>query len=205
MQTKDHRNLALKLIGASDDEGLWQHRRAFMFGCIEPDMNPMTYTRGSLHHRRFRGHNAENARQHIHQCLETLQSTGLYTPYSYFVLGTLLHYVADTFTFPHNEGYTGTLLEHRAYEGELHRVFSRKLASYSCKNREIYPYSAWRAFSFSCRRYASAPRTMETDCEYIIQACGVILNKMLYCTPCVADVRFERDHFRPMASAPTHI
>ena len=38
---------------------------AFRFGCIEPDMNPATYLKGSLHIQRLRGHNFNNSEKYM--------------------------------------------------------------------------------------------------------------------------------------------
>ena len=34
---------------------------AFLIGCTEPDCNQFSYLRGIVHHRKFRGHNAEHS------------------------------------------------------------------------------------------------------------------------------------------------
>ena len=48
MQTKDHLALGLGLLAGTQDEGLEKHKRAFLFGCVEPDFNPLTYLRGYM-------------------------------------------------------------------------------------------------------------------------------------------------------------
>ena len=131
MQTRDHKALALKLVGETNNDGLRRHRRAFLLGCVEPDYNLLTYVRGSIHYSAFRGHNAENVQAYIRRCIEELQHAGLRSAFSYFVLGTLLHYVADTFTYPHNTDFSGNLMEHAVYEKKLHQVFSLALSGYT--------------------------------------------------------------------------
>ena len=90
-------------------------RRLFLFGCVEPDINPFTYMRGSVRHRFLQGHNAENARKHFQKLLERLSRSGVHSPWQWFALGTLIHYAADSFTFPHNSRFPGSLADHVAY------------------------------------------------------------------------------------------
>ena len=42
-----------------------------------------------------------------------------------FTCGVLLHYVADSFTWPHNDGFEGDLRDHVSYEGRLHELWKR--------------------------------------------------------------------------------
>lgn len=52
-----------------------------------------------------------------------LQQRGKKNRYSYLKLGYLIHYIEDYFTFPHNNWFTGNLVEHVQFETELTEHF----------------------------------------------------------------------------------
>ena len=187
MQTRDHKALALKLVGETNNEGLRRHRRAFLLGCVEPDYNLLTYVRGSIHYSAFRGHNAENVQAYIRRCIEELQHAGLRSAFSYFVLGTLLHYVADTFTYPHNADFSGNLMEHAVYEKKLHQVFSLALSGYTHTVTARQTHSAENFLAFEHRQYCTGQHSMETDCTFILGVSAEILDKLLFRESVIAD------------------
>lgn len=183
MQTRDHKMLALRLLQDADNSELNRHGKAFVLGCIEPDYNVLTYIRGSLSHAVLRGHNAENIRRHIHRKLEALQRRGLHSAQSCFTLGTILHYVADTFTFPHNMEFGGSMAEHIYYEGTLHEVFAKKLSICKKDMTPIGNYSAWSLFQYEYMNYCDTHHTIEGDCEYILRVCTIILGRIMNTVP----------------------
>lgn len=124
MQTKDHLTLGQFLVEKSTDRELKKHQKAFLLGCVEPDYNVATYLRGFAGYQKFRGHNAENALAHIKKCLAHFYTNEIHSPWDYFTLGTVIHYAADSFTWPHNEFWWGGLADHCAYEAKLHEQFA---------------------------------------------------------------------------------
>ncbi len=61
MRSEDHLALGLYLLSRENSPQFRRHCIAFLIGCIEPDYNQFSYMRGIVHHRKFRGHNAENS------------------------------------------------------------------------------------------------------------------------------------------------
>lgn len=98
MQTKDHRLLGSFLLRQQDIFLDPMRKSLFLLGCVEPDLNPVTYTRGSLHHRFLHGHNAENAGKHLARLTQKLHKSGVQSPLQWFRFGAALHYLADSFT-----------------------------------------------------------------------------------------------------------
>ena len=96
---------------------------AFRFGCIEPDMNPATYLKGSMHIQRLRGHNFNNSEKYMKRISDRLEKRGVNGIFSFYRLGRLVHYITDGFTFAHNEDFEGSLREHSVYEHGLHEFF----------------------------------------------------------------------------------
>ena len=80
MQTKDHRLLGSFLLRQQDIFLDPMRKSLFLLGCVEPDLNPVTYTRGSLHHRFLHGHNAENAGKRLARLTQKLHKSGVQSP-----------------------------------------------------------------------------------------------------------------------------
>lgn len=160
MLTRDHRLLGyyvLEIQGAKLDPAC---KKMFLLGCVEPDWNLLTYARGSIKHKFLHGHNAENVAQHLVRLIESLQKTGVHTPTQWFRFGAALHYLADSFTFAHNRDFSGTLLDHRTYELNLHNEF--RLWLQERHNEHL-------SFSAECHaNYLRDHLAYKTDCRYIL-------------------------------------
>ena len=114
-------------------------RRAFLFGCVEPDINlfshlDFTKHKKSLH---IHGHNHPYLDKRINRLAQKLASQRTkITPLYAFRLGVLLHYLADAFTFAHNTNFSGNFAAHNAYENSFHRYFEKRI--------ERLPYEFWQ-------------------------------------------------------------
>lgn len=171
MQTKDHRLLGSFLLRQQDIFLDPMRKSLFLLGCVEPDLNPVTYTRGSLHHRFLHGHNAENAGKHLARLTQKLHKSGVQSPLQWFRFGAALHYLADSFTFAHNSIFSGNLKQHRSYEHRLHRVFTRYLqACTPNRTGTVFPAETRELHRFH-RRYLYEVPSCQTDCCYITEAC----------------------------------
>lgn len=179
MQTKDHLALGRVLLEQSGCAVLFKHQRAFLFGCVAPDYNPATYLRGITVFQNLRGHNAENSFAHVVRGLTAIRSDGLRTAGDFFTLGTLLHYIADAFTSPHNSFWHGSLLRHAVYESQLHEKFAAALRTATAG--APVPASGWLPGFLTDRHeaYRAAPRLPETDCRYILSVCSGVLARSL--------------------------
>lgn len=96
MQTKDHYLLGcfiLKQYGSCVDPIC---QKLFLLGCIEPDWNLITYTRGSIKYQFLHGHNAENSQKHLNRLTEKLLKSGVHTTLQWFRFGAALYYLADS-------------------------------------------------------------------------------------------------------------
>ncbi|MDD3541634.1 MAG: zinc dependent phospholipase C family protein [Petrimonas sp.] len=175
MQTKDHLALGHFLLDISDCKELHKYRRAFLMGCVEPDYNMASYARGMKGHRKFRGHNAGNSLAHIEKCLSGIQTNGLQSAWDFFKLGNMLHYAADAFTWPHNEFWRKSLVQHAVYEAKLHERFTQALNTGSERIESLYSASLQQYFESAHDDYRNARHDMKTDCQYIIRVCKTML------------------------------
>lgn len=110
METKDHLYLAKLITGAANFGGKLK-KSAFEYGCISPDVNPLSYVKG---------HTYAGTASYVRNALNRLHGR-LKSPVDYFDLGRAVHFIGDYFTFPHTSLFHGTLSEHISYENCLHR------------------------------------------------------------------------------------
>lgn len=114
MRKKSHISLAKYMIDSLNDEELRKHKLAFYLGSILPDIKPsFVYRRHEI-----KGTFSDISR-HIARLSEGQNVIKKKSRKYYVDLGQISHYLADYFTFPHNEIYTGSLKEHCSYEKQL--------------------------------------------------------------------------------------
>jgi hypothetical protein len=185
MKQKDHKALGKYLLDSVGTGRLWHrtwHRRVFLLGCISPDYIPFTYLRGFRKSRAMLGHNEQYSDKHIQKSIRRLERRGIRRFRDCFALGSLMHYLADSFTFPHTEGFLGDMHAHRAYEKELHTYFSnylQKAAAQPLPTACIAERLSDFLHSGRCE-YEHGERTLERDCRQIIQACTGVFQTLCY-------------------------
>ncbi len=187
MKQKDHRALARFLsdsVGKSHRIGGRWHRRFFVLGCILPDYLPFTYLHGFARSRAMLGHNTPYSASLIRKRIRRLQRRGIRTLADSFLLGTLMHYLADSFTYPHNERFQGNMSAHRSYEKRLHGNFTRLLAQANTQKR--HPAAIEDALlDVLCRHraeYECLPPSPDEDSRVILHACSEIFTGLCFST-----------------------
>lgn len=175
MKRRDHVTLGKYIWQLSPVRDDFFLRQAFMFGCTEPDTNVFTYFRGFFKCGSLQGHNKENAERHIMKLLEKSEYKCIMNVWNCFVLGAMLHYLADSFTFAHNAGFRGDIHEHRSYEWNLHYVLEDYL-----KNTDISGLltadikNGCDFWLENHQKYLSERKGADdcaTDCRYIVKVC----------------------------------
>lgn len=154
MYTRNHYELAKRIADAPGFEPLKKHRLLFMLGNIMPDINLLTY---------FVGHNAKERLPLVEKRLEKLMHQKASTALGVFLLGTTLHYAADCFTLPHNEGYQGNMGAHLQYEKELMPRIRTAIAA-------PHKDAPQARLSELHTAYLKEQEGEETDCAYICAA-----------------------------------
>lgn len=114
MRKKSHISLARDIVRHTQDEDLKQHRFAFYLGSILPDIKP-----SFLYRKHEISATFDKVRQDIRVLSDKIQDKKGQKRKYYRNLGQITHYIADYFTFPHNQSYTGGLKEHCSYEKKL--------------------------------------------------------------------------------------
>ena len=101
-------------------------------------------------------------------------------------LGEVTHHVADYFTFPHNDTYEGTLLEHGQYEAELKRGLKKYInngeAIYNC--RKGVRFTGFEQIITFIKRahelYVSKERNVQEDIQFIITVCYQVMQGIVH-------------------------
>ena len=174
MQKRTHTLLARTLLRGETGFSARRFELAFLFGSFQPDVNPLSYLKGSLRHNKLKGHNYANSRAYINARILKLQRRRRWTMWQYYTLGKLTHYLADAYTYPHNEDYPDSMMDHHNYETGL-RQFMRGYLS----NRHICRQQARRdliaALEELHEQYMSTRASMIRDANYILKATGLLM------------------------------
>ena len=177
MRTADHRRLGQYLLREIEEykNPPLLHKISFIWGNIEPDINYVTYLKGFSENKKFQGHNSQNGMKHIKKLTEKIEGKPLNVITCYRA-GKITHYIADAFTFPHNDGFTGNIKNHMSYERRLHCKFSQYLDKASFPFRvKIQEPDPWVVFACMHARYILWRKTQTDDIEYMLQAAGQVL------------------------------
>ena len=174
MQKRSHKLLASTLLKNQHGFTARRFELAFLFGSFQPDCNPLTYLKGSLRAYKLRGHNYSNSSLYIAAHIVSLRRHQNWTMWQYCTLGKLTHYLADAFTYPHNETYPESLLAHRQYEDQLRTYLAEYLQQCSLLRQQFREDLA-AALEELHRQYLEQRSTMQRDVQYILQATSLLM------------------------------
>jgi hypothetical protein len=177
LQSIDHLLLAKELVKDNPAFADKRKRNAFIFGSIEPDLNFFSYLRGSFKYQKLRGHNNPNTNKFIEEKVNKFQNREIKSLKDYFDLGVLIHYLADSFTYPHNDEFNGTIKEHLIYEENLHYSFLKYL------NNGITFHSAHHDFVSFIKnyhqKYLNKKPSFKNDSIHILKSCNYLMSILL--------------------------
>ncbi len=178
MKKRSHKLLASTLLECEQGFRARRYEWAFLLGSFQPDCNPLTYLKGSLRAYKLRGHNFSNSQGYINSHIHRLQRCTHWTVWQYYTLGKLTHYLADAFTFPHNEHYPDSLIAHRAYEDDL-RVYLSEYLRGRTPCLEQSRRDPVLAIDELHRQYMQTRRDVDQDVRYILQANLLLMSACL--------------------------
>jgi hypothetical protein len=180
MEMKSHVLLAKYLLNQIPDSDSAIYRKVFVLGCIEPDFNMFSYLKGSLKCQKFRGHNYNSSSKYTVHVLEKLQGKSYWGLWEYYRLGKLMHYLSDAFTYPHNDHFTGTLGDHRVYEGRLHSCFAAYLKQCGKENTKDYPEDVREYIGEFHWQYMRTSGDVNNDAKFITQATSRVVRALAH-------------------------
>ena len=181
LQKRSHKLLASALLRSHEGFRARRYELAFLFGSFQPDCNPLTYLKGSRRARKLRGHNFSNSQLYIYDHIRRLQQRDRWTVWQYYTLGKLTHYLADAFTYPHNENWPNTLMDHHRYETDLRLSLAEHLSRQALRRRQRRQ-DLTAAIEQLHRQYMDSRSNLEQDIRYILEATGLL---MAGCLPAV--------------------
>lgn len=181
MRKKSHILLARCLADQVCARDLQAHRKAFCLGSILPDLKPSFLTKKHEFNVNF-DQVKEKIRNLTVDCRIGEKSSRVY----WRQLGEVTHHVADYFTFPHNDTYMGTLLEHGQYEAELKRGLKKYIldgeAVRNCR-KEVRFTSFEQIITFIRKAhalYVTRERNVQEDIQFIITVCYQVMQGMVH-------------------------
>ena len=174
MQKRSHKLLASALLESHEGLGSKWFDLAFLFGSFQPDCNPLTYLKGSLRAYKFRGHNFSNSQDYIYSRIRRLQRRSHWTIWQYYTLGKPTHYLADAFTYPHNEDFPDSLMDHHRYESDLRLQLSDYLANRPLSRQDLRP-DLVESIRQLHQQYMTSRAGMGRDIRYIVEATGLLM------------------------------
>lgn len=179
MKLKSHLYLGTCLLWQDSGFPSSANAIAFLAGCAEPDLNAATYLKGSFHGQRFRGHNYPNLLPRIEKLLYKLEHADGATPLYYYRLGKLSHYLADAFTYPHNQAFSGTLREHMQYEACLEERFLPAIRSGTQNANGKLPSGSLLPIVVDAHNaYKNTRAGIETDVDFITSVTSAVMAKL---------------------------
>ena len=179
MQKRSHTLLASALLRSREGFDSRRFELAFLFGSFQPDCNPFSYLKGSLRARKFGGHNYTNSHDYIIAHIERLQRRRTaWTMWQYYTLGKLTHYLADAFTYPHNENFPDTMLDHHRYETDLRQYFSGYMAHRTPRQLKSSE-ELTTALEELHQQYMENRSTTGRDTRYILMATRMLMASCL--------------------------
>ena len=100
-------------------------------------------------------------------------------------LGVIVHYIADYFTFPHNNHYPGNVKDHCYYERDLKygmKAFLKTEEALKIKE-QVVAYDSVEELTSYIRSihnsYMKLAHTVEEDIRYIVHACTTVVKSIL--------------------------
>lgn len=180
MRKKSHISLANYLMKSMKTEDLQNHKKAFYIGSILPDCVPSFITRRHSIDETF-----ELLKVEISKVTDSYDMGRGITGYYCRHLGVITHYIADYFTFPHNNIFTGTIREHCSYENDLKLAFRAYVKSDEAK-RVREKTTIFRTVDEICQfitemhaEYLKAIKVIKIDCMYIVELCHKVVDAIL--------------------------
>ena len=175
MQKRSHKLLASALLESQQGFRAKRFEWAFLFGSFQPDCNPLTYVKGSWRGQKLCGHNFSNSQPFICKRIARLQRrTAHWTVWQYYTLGKLTHYLADAFTYPHNDHFPDGLMDHHRYETDLRRYLEDYLSQRSVRQEGSRP-DVIGALQQLHNQYMAGVADMRKDVQFILKATSLLM------------------------------
>lgn len=180
MRKKSHISLARYIVKDMEVPVMTDHRKAFYLGSILPDCKPSFLTQR---------HEFDGTFEMVKKLICELSQDAdliLRNARAYMRrLGEIIHYIADYFTFPHNEIYKGSLKDHCIYEKELKFTLREYVRSGEAFRTRIdvqefeTPEAVCTFIRKAHEEYLKLEHGIREDCEFIVRVCHQVVQAIL--------------------------
>ncbi len=180
MRKKSHISLAGYLLDSMKNDGLIQHKKAFYIGSILPDCLPSFITKRHTIDETF-----HILKKEILKITDNYDTDRGIDRYFTRHLGVVTHYLADYFTYPHNNIFEGNIKEHCVYEKKLITALRSYVRSEEAvKDREKNFLFATvdeilRFIKSMHEEYLKVAKKIKVDCDYIVELCHKVVDGIL--------------------------
>lgn len=180
MRKKSHISLAGYLLDSMKNDGLIQHKKAFYIGSILPDCTPSFITKRHTIDETF-----HILKKEILKITDNYDSDRGIDRYFTRHLGVVTHYLADYFTYPHNNIFEGNIKEHCVYEKKLITALRSYVRSEEAvKNRDknfLFDTvdEILRFIKSMHEEYLKVAKKIKVDCDYIVELCHKVVDGIL--------------------------
>lgn len=159
MRKKSHISLARYMVDSFGDADLKKHKFSFYLGSVLPDIKPSFL---------YKRHEIEGTfpalQEHIKRLSEGRKAVEKKKGRKYYRdLGQISHYLADYFTFPHNDIYPGSLKDHCSYEEKLKQDLREYIRSGEAARKHLAEQCAEAGVKIKERHFRNA----EAICNFI--------------------------------------
>ena len=196
MRKKSHISLAGQIMDSMELDNVFDYRLPFYVGSIWPDCRPSFVTTPHKFDITF-----DDIERKISKFIANYDKDkgkkmlGFLKHYktkkkgvsilSSIRMGVVLHYIADYFTFPHNDHYPGNVKDHCYYERDLKfgmRAFLQTEEAAQIKEH-VAAYDSVEELTSYIRSihnsYMKLAHTVEEDIRYIVHACTTVVKSVL--------------------------
>lgn len=180
MRKKSHISLARYIINNMQVEDLHNHKKAFYFGSILPDLKPSFLTKRHTIEETFEDLITEIRRVTVDYDINR-GINGYYARH----LGVITHYLSDYCTFPHNSIFKGNIKEHVYYEKDLKcsmkEYFNRDDIQRNRDNIQKFNTidDILHFIKKTHKEYLKALKVVHEDIQYIIDLCYKVVDAIL--------------------------
>ena len=160
MRKKSHISLAGQIMNSMELDNVFDYRLPFYVGSIWPDCRPSFVTTPHKFDITF-----DDIERKISKFIANYDKDKGMNMRRCAGLGVIIHYIADYFTFPHNDHYPGNVKEAAQIKEHVAAYDSvEELTSYI---RSIH------------NSYMKLAHTVEEDIRYIVHACTTVVKSVL--------------------------
>ncbi len=181
METKDHLALGKYLLYNTENNFTPLQKKLFLIGNVLPDVWLFSYAVGIAERKNLKGHIHSNAKKRVEKHIRYIKKHKDNKYKNSFMLGVLMHYLADSFTYPHSDHYAFGISQHKKYEHELHRMMWKEIfLSNNQYMKEIHLEHLDAMVKKAYKGYTGIIHTPKSDCKYILEMAEKVFLSGLY-------------------------